>query len=145
MKATEYWVCAGERILTKSSGEAWFVLEGRDSNVVGLEPLYFPKGRGKSSIGGVYEIEVSRNGTQTQMGRGKYVREFTGKKLIAEWTAKADAAHVAARIDAQERKLKDSAIVYSEVLAPFRRAYATSDPVGRNVILAKVLHHITRL
>jgi hypothetical protein len=142
-KVTEQWVYGGERRLTKGAGVVWYKLAPDGERYVD-EPLYFPKKGQAGAIGGIYTVNVIRDGDSLSMvGKPRYTGDIDKPKVIAEWTALADAARIAAAAENKERKAKDTKIIYEEVLAPFRRAYANSDPVGRQVILAKVLRAIT--
>lgn len=142
-KTTEQWVYGGERRLTKGAGVVWYRLAPDGERFVD-EPLYFAKKGAAGAIGGVYSVDVIRDGEQLSMvGKPRYTGDLEKPKVVAEWTALHDAARTAAAAENKERKAKDTKITYEEVLAPFRRAYASSDPLGRQVILAKVLRAIT--
>lgn len=145
----EQLVCAGVRFLTlvnngkdtQALTSVWYKYEG--GKPVGNERL-FSKQRG-GWVGKVVDVE-----TTYKDDGGIACSGFTFSKgtiedeaKLTEWAALDAAAKVAARAKTDERKAK-SHDHFTEALRPLARAYRSADPIGKQVILAKAIHHIMK-
>lgn len=136
----EEWVCTGVRLLTDGKlAHAWVALDAA-KQPTGAE-MFFTKFH--ASVGMVHEVGVTRGEGAIRASLGTFLRRHAVASHLAGWQAQADAARVAARIKADERKAK-RADGYADLLRPIREAYASADPVARQVILSRVLNAIIR-
>jgi hypothetical protein len=136
-RETEF-VCAGRRWNQTKVTYEWYDLQ-KDPEF--KTPLYF--GKLKSYVGMIHTATVEADGEKTYATLGKFVRRLEDTEKGAEWEAQDRAAGASKRLASDVRKAKEFDYI-EEALAPIRRAYKTSDPIAREVIIARVIHAIKK-
>lgn len=130
-------ICAG--VAHDGKGKLVYVWHDLKEDPECERSLYMYKLKGY--VGSVYQ--ALRNDDRFTLGPWVRNDDQDHPQRMAEWRAKRDAAQVAARAykDAQAGKTRDD---YAILLEPLRQAYLKSDPIGRQVIIAKAIAAITR-
>ena len=92
-------------------------------------------------IGGVYEVEIDKDGTSIFFSTAKYVGRIGSSKLMLQWQAEHEAVKEHFAIKAAEKKARGQDPLV-EALADIREAYHSLPGMHRQTYLARVVRAI---
>lgn len=121
-------------------GGAWAFVEPGDK--VG-ETFAMDRRKMKGTIGSVYTVPVSADGTSFKSGELKWARNWPNADDLIFWRAKSDALEVKERVAATKAKGEKMGLAKAmSGLEPLKIAYWSTDKTGRLALEVLVLQYL---